>query len=709
VGFLGLDAVREAKHWSEDIIPLLRVVGEVFSNALTRREAEQALVQSQSTLAEAQRIAHLGNWVWNIQSDEVVWSDETYRIFGLAPQQCNTTYEAFLRCVHPDDRQVVEDAIGEALNKHTPYSIDHRIVLPDGPERVVHEQGDLTLDERGKPVRMVGTVQDITERKLVEKALRESEQKLNAMLTSIARPMSMLDRDLKIIWASPTAKTVFGDDIVGRKCYEAYHRRSEPCEPYPCLTLKAFQDGGVHEHETQVLDKNGNVRCFHCTASVALRDEAGQPTAVMEVSRDITEQKRAEEALKEAHRETEQLFSAVPSILIGVDTVGRIRRWNAVAETTFRIAAEEAVGRLFQECGIKWDWASVLPRIQEWQAGLRSAQLRLDDVRFTRRNGKEGLLGLTVNPVVGEIGQHGGFLLFAADITKRRELENQLNQAQKLKSIGQLAAGIAHEINTPTQYVGDNTRFLKDGFRDLFGLLRKYVPLLQAAKQGNVSSELVDEIETAVRNADIEYLAREIPQAIEQSLEGIERVAEIVRAMKEFSHPGGKEKTAIDINKAIENTITVTRNEWKYVAEMETHFDEALPPVPCLPGEFNQAILNMIINATDAIRDVVSDCPPGKGRIMITTHRDDGWAEIRISDSGSGIPEEIRDRIFDPFFTTKEVGKGTGQGLTITRSVVVDKHGGTINFETEMGKGTTFIVRLPLEGPAGTEGDGRGD
>ncbi|MBW2127660.1 MAG: hypothetical protein JRH08_18935 [Deltaproteobacteria bacterium] len=153
----------------------------------------------------------------------------------------------------------------------------------------------------------------------------------------------------------------------------------------------------------------------------------------------------------------------------------------------------------------------------------------------------------------------------------------------------------------------------------------------------------------------------------------------------------------MDLNHAIENTITVAKNEWKYVAEMETDFDPALPPVPCLPGELNQVILNMIINAAHAIADVMGDGSKGKGTIRITTRRDGNWAEIRISDTGTGIPEAIRDRIFDPFFTTKEVGKGTGQGLAIARSMIVDKHGGTIDFETQEGKGTTFIIRLPLE------------
>jgi len=168
--------------------------------------------------------------------------------------------------------------------------------------------------------------------------------------------------------------------------------------------------------------------------------------------------------------------------------------------------------------------------------------------------------------------------------------------------------------------------------------------------------------------------------------------------MKEFSHPGSDEKTPTDLNKAIENTVTVARNEWKYVADLATDFDETLPPVLCLPGEINQVILNMIVNASHAIADVVGDGANGKGNITIRTRKMKEWAEIAIEDTGAGIPEEIRQRIFDPFFTTKEVGKGTGQGLSIAHNVVVEKHGGSIDVASEPGKGTTFTIRLPLEG-----------
>lgn len=292
---------------------------------------------------------------------------------------------------------------------------------------------------------------------------------------------------------------------------------------------------------------------------------------------------------------------------------------------------------------------------------------------------------------------------FVVDITaqkkaqKERDLmEVNLRQAQKLESVGQLAAGIAHEINTPIQYVADNIRFITDSFDGVNGLLAQCRDLANAIQTHAVPPEMLSAVESSCAKIDVKYLSEEIPKALQESLEGVNRVATIVRAMKEFSHPGRKEKQALDLNRAIETTILVARNEWKYVADLTTDFAADLPLVPCLVHEFNQVMLNLIVNACHAVSDVVGKTEGSKGSIKISTRPDGNWVEIRISDTGSGIPENIRHRIFDPFFTTKDVGKGTGQGLAIARSVVVDKHGGTIDFESEVGKGTTFIIRLPI-------------
>ncbi len=291
--------------------------------------------------------------------------------------------------------------------------------------------------------------------------------------------------------------------------------------------------------------------------------------------------------------------------------------------------------------------------------------------------------------------QRSGFLLVGTDITERRIMEEQLANAQKLESIGRLAAGIAHEINTPAQYLGSNLRFIHSSYLRILDLLIQYEELKDAIRKGLSETELTRMIDPFQEGSEIQYLLQEFPIAVEQSMDGVDRITVIVRAMRDFSHPGSETKSMANLNEALQSTLEVARNEWKYVAEVELDSDPQLPLIQCLPAELNQVFLNIIINAVHAIQAVVGEEPEVKGKITIQTRHDSGFVEIRISDSGTGIPDNIRDRIFDPFFTTKEVGKGTGQGLAIAHNVIVNKHGGSINIESEMGRGSTFILRLP--------------
>ncbi len=384
----------------------------------------------------------------------------------------------------------------------------------------------------------------------------------------------------------------------------------------------------------------------------------------------------------------------MPSILIGLDSDSRITRWNSAAADEFALAEAEVSGKTLIDCGIRWLSPGMHEEVGSWFSGERSR--RCDRIAF-EMNDETRLLGLTITRVHMADENVTKLLVIGSDTTQRNVLEGQLRQAQKLESVGQLAAGIAHEINTPTQYIGDNVRFLKDAFEELRSVLANYERLLATA---NGNSHEPGTAQVSAESPNVGYLLEEIPKAIDQTLEGVTRVSTLVSAMKEFSHPGTKEKTLLDLNHSIESTITVARNEWKYVADLETDFDPSLPLVSCRPGEFNQVILNLIVNAAHAIADVVEKGVFEKGTIKVQTRNCPEWCEIRIEDTGSGIPEKVRAHIFDPFFTTKEIGKGTGQGLAIARSVVVDKHGGTIHFETQEGTGTTFIIRLPWDDEA---------
>ena len=399
----------------------------------------------------------------------------------------------------------------------------------------------------------------------------------------------------------------------------------------------------------------------------------------------------------EANNREKQMQTILENANEGIMTVnqwGIVESFNVAAAKMFGYPAEEVISQNISKLFVP-------PENQE-SLDLESALFTCNGMLVNGTNELQGIkkdsthfpVLISVNDV--KIKGKQIFTAILRDLTKQKQMQCELAQAQKLESVGQLAAGIAHEINTPTQYVGDNARFLKDAFGDLNTALDGFGKLLDAAKSGELNEQVLSEVEASLEEADIQYLAEEIPQAIDQSLDGVERVAKIVRAMKEFSHPGSDEKKLVNLKESIETTITVARNEWKYVAKMETEFDDTLPEVSCLPGELNQVILNLIVNAAHAIGDVLGENSTEQGTISIGTRRDGKWAEIYVRDTGTGIPESVRARIFDPFFTTKGVGKGTGQGLAIAHSVIVDKHNGTIDCKSQKGKGTTFIVRIPI-------------
>lgn len=454
-----------------------------------------------------------------------------------------------------------------------------------------------------------------------------------------------------------------------------------------CLTLvRAVVEGRSREEELRT-------RVSHLQAEhEMLKDSQAHAVA------DAIDER--EKRLQQQRNDLEQMEAMMRFAADGMMTVseqGIIESFNEAAAKIFGYEPSEVIGK---------DVSILAPSAGDPHRGARLVDIvrrrstdafgQLKETVGRRKNGHVFPLEIGIS----EVPLETGYVVSAIfrDIENRKRCESQLVQAQKMESIGQLAAGIAHEINTPTQFVGDNTRFLGDVFRDLTPLLSHCRGLCEADLEDESLGQSVAELIALAKEADLDYLISEIPQAIAQSLEGVERVAKIVRSMKEFSHPKGETKQAVDLNRALESTLTVCRNEWKYVADVVTDFDPELPLVACIPGECNQVFLNLIINAAHAIGDTLGEKPDKTGNIFVSTRRDGDWVEIRIGDNGSGIPEAYRSRIFDPFFTTKEVGRGTGQGLAIAHGVITKKHSGTIGFETEVGKGTTFIIRLPVSG-----------
>jgi len=547
-----------------------------------------------------------------------------------------------------------------------------RLLTYRGAERIISWTNQVFTDEDGNVEYVIATGVDVTERKQFEKLLERERNLLRSLIDSI--PDLIFFKDTRGVYLGCNlAFEQFSGHCLhnGKDQYtDADFYPAEVSAEFAASDQRVLSDRQMVRYENRIRRADGSLVILETRKSPYYGPD-GELLGVIGIGRDITRQKLDEEAVRKANAEISQLIASFSSILIVLSPDGHVTRWNPPAQRILGLSASEAVGQPLGELKIPWQWAVIARNIAQCQQERRPKYL--DPLPFKRSDGSDGYLGINISPMFESDGSISGFILLGNDITERKNLEAQLSQAQKLKSIGQLAAGIAHEINTPIQYIGDNARFLQSVIADLFEVLQKFQRLLQSVRQGQTTPEQIAELEAAICAADLDYLATEIPSAIEQSLEGIKRVSEIVRAMKEFSHPGVTQKVALDINRALESTLTVARNEWKYVADVHTDLAADLPMVTCLPGEINQVFLNIIVNAAQAIGEVVAAQPGSKGLITIQTRQIENWAEIRISDTGPGIPEAVRAHIFEPFFTTKEVGKGTGQGLALAHQSQV-KH-----------------------------------
>ena len=313
-----------------------------------------------------------------------------------------------------------------------------------------------------------------------------------------------------------------------------------------------------------------------------------------------------------------------------------------------------------------------------------------------KKDGTRFVVSLTVSPVKDDHGKIIGTSAIIRDISTEKLNQARQQQQLKLTAIGRLSAGVAHELNTPIQFVGDNVRFLKDGVNALLTLCETYKELLGAARAHKVTPDLILRCQTAFETSDIDFIIEEAPVALSQAMEGLERISRIVKSMRDFCPPEAMEKSRLDLNKAIQNTAVIGGNSWNRVADIQYDFDTSLPPVTCYAGELNQAILHLIVNAAHSIGEALKLRNEPRGTIKISTRKRGDKVQLRISDTGTGIPDEIRTCIFDPFFTTKSVGSGVGHGLTIVYSTIVNRLGGAINVESEIGKGTTFILDFPI-------------
>jgi len=585
--------------------------------------------------------------------------------------------------------------------------------------------------EKKKPALFIGTLfKDITF-STTDKNLQQTFKELPELLDNILDPLVIASLKGTISFVNQAALKLFGykaPELIGKntkiifKDSGFYHQIFLP---------KILKRGYLENIET--IYKNKEEKTFSVLLSgILLKSPPHQEEGILFTAKNITIQKRTEKTLKKALQELEknyqtiknneqqlqtmcthlesayiefdQIFNSIADGMSIIDTDFNVIKMNKTLFSLTKTSMDNFIGerkKCFEifKLPICNTEKCILHKILE---GSKHVEAEIEK-KFHKKEKKTFIV--SGSPFKTTNGELVGIVVNYKDISGRKEmerdrlsLEKQLFQTQKLESIGTLAAGIAHEINTPIQFIGDNAKFIGDSMERLLQLIDTYISHLSECPLGEQSKEIRGKLKAAAEKIDLDFLRQEIPEAVAQTKEGITRVSNIVKAMKEFSYRGAEdEKLTVDLNKAIESTITISRNEWKYVADIKTDLDPNIPLVPCFIGEIKQVILNLIVNASHAINDMIEKGKQQKGTITIKTFHDHKMAHIELSDTGSGIPKEIQSKIFDPFFTTKEIGKGTGQGLSLAYSSIVERHKGELSFQTEAGEGTTFIIKIPLE------------
>jgi two-component system, NtrC family, sensor kinase len=796
-----------------------KLEARVKARTVELSRANESLRVKDERYATATRAAGVGVWEWDAGKNEFYLDPNLNSILGYGEGEIPNDYSSWANHVHPEDRPMWMEGMLAHLEGKTPeYACEHRMLHKDGSTRWFFVHGVAIRDEQGDTTRMVGTDADITERKRAEEALRESEERFRSLAHSAKNGIIIIDDYGKTTFWNPGAEKIFGyseGEILGMDL----HRLLAPASCYAAYEagIEAFREKGYAKVlgktlELTALKKDGTE--FSIDLSLSSVRLKGRWHAIG-IVRDITERKRAEEALRESEARFKALFDSVSDVVWVSSRDGTVFRYlNPLAEEVYGKPLSE-----LYDTNTFWLDAvhpedkdkAVASGTELWEQGKSSAEYRIirpdGEVRWlldrkakivdeggeivgiggvatdiTERKQAEKVLveseahlklvmdTLTagifiIDAVDGAIleanhtaakmagvrrkeligvpchrhflsstdkecplfleaenngqsecvlntadGHHvpvlqtmteiiykdrSCFIVTFIDISERKAMEARAGLAQKMVSLGELAAGIAHEINSPTHYIHGNVEFLQKASNTLLesvGSLRRVSRDRDAPEE-----ERAREVDRIWEKINYDFLVREVPEAFDSCFDGIDRITKIVESMRYFAHPGSDERTSTNINKSVENALIVSRNEWKYYADVEKDLQPDLPILHTYLGQLNQALLNIIINAAHAIRSVVGDTPKEKGLVTISTRQERKWVAIRISDTGTGIPEHLRNRIFDPFFTTKPVGQGTGQGLAVAHSVVVEKHGGSIDIESEEGKGTTFILRLPIE------------
>ncbi|MBK8944137.1 MAG: PAS domain S-box protein [Ignavibacteriae bacterium] len=558
----------------------------------------------------------------------------------------------------------------------------------------IHQNGKITwgrtskfplFNKENKIIGTYGITVDLTERKQVETELQESQYRFNKLIENATLGILRLDDNGKIIMANPALVKMLNyysqTELVGTKYLEIYSSHSGF---FKFLKLLRIEER-IYGYEDTLIKKDKSKIDVRQSAW-AIKDKNNKTLYYEIILEDITEQNEVLRVLHEAEFKYRTLIDKLNEAVYLL-----INRRFEIANKKFLELLEIDESDLFSKNFNMLDYLTeeskirILDREKKVARGEKVPSKY--EIRIISKNGNEKDVEVSVSYITmnNNIAVQG----IIRDLTEVRKNEAQIRHLQKMEAIGTLAAGIAHEINTPSQFINDNLFFLNETQNSL----KPIIEIINKIKNDN--SDL-NELKSALTDIDLEFLKDEIPSAIEQSIKGIEKIAKIVGAMRDFSHSGPKEKVATDLHRLLQNSITISRNEWKYYAEMVTDFDKSINSLICYASDLGQVFVNIIVNASHALESKLKNENAAKGQIIIKTINKTEFVEIIVKDNGIGMSKKIKERIFEPFFTTKEVGKGTGQGLSIAYDIIVNKHKGSIEVETEENIGTSFIIRLPV-------------
>jgi|HubBroStandDraft_6_1064221.scaffolds.fasta_scaffold38380_3 PAS domain S-box-containing protein len=632
-------------------------------------------------------------WSLDLSTGELSSSPARARLMGYEPQSVVNSVEWWDRSLHPDERVAVHLARSRPLQgTDSGYRSEYRAQKADGEWIWLLEIGCIERDSAGVATRVQGVLLDITVDREAQFRVQQRLERLSTIFDYTYQFTGLLSPDgqlLEINRSAVRAAEVSRSESLGKPLWE-----TQMWMRHSAAEVERLREGVARASRGEFVrfqmhadNPQGGAQRVVDFSLLPVFDDEGAVTSILSEGRDVTDIVNAQAALR--NMETRLAIAA---------NTANLGLWDVDLRTGEGWHNDRCFTMLGYEpheipTGIQ-QWLSMIhpDDVTQTMALMQEQRDSGGDFRVEHRmQHKDGswrwihCFGRTVsNPDPNAPTRMAGVHL---DVTERREAELRSHTAERLESVGKLAAGVAHEINTPVQFVSDSIYFVRDGLYELLALTDR-LRTLASRDQCNVTS-------VAALSTHLPYLVENLPKALERSLDGLKRVSEIVSSMRELAHPDRPEMSDIDLNHVIQNALVVARSEYKYVADIETELT-ALPPVRGHAGELNQVFLNLLVNAAHAIGEVVGDSER-KGLIKIVTRLESTSVLICVSDTGAGIPANIRHRIFEPFFTTKDVGRGTGQGLAISHNIIVKRHNGTIEFDSTVGKGTVFRVRLPLE------------